>query len=151
MQIAFDLDDTLIPGRDGRPHEPTVPYWFLGLWFKEPLRKGSIELLRTLQGQGHRLWIYTTSNRPEGYLRFWFALHGVRFVGIVNYDWHEKLVRAGHIPKCSKYPPAFGIDLLIDDSDGVALEGKRYGFVVLVIDTLDENWTERVLAAVQAG
>jgi hypothetical protein len=37
-------------------------------------------------------------------------------------------------------PAAFGIDLLIDDAEGVALEGKRFGFSVLHIKEDDLAW-----------
>ena len=47
---------------------------------------------------------------------------------------------------CSKYPPAFGIDVLVDDSQGAVLEGKRYGFQVIQVSPQDEQWVENVLA-----
>ena len=48
----------------------------------------------------------------------------------------------------SKYPPAFGIDLHIDDSEGVLEEGREHGFRVVVVTPNDERWTEKVLDAV---
>jgi hypothetical protein len=48
----------------------------------------------------------------------------------------------------SKYPPAFDIDLHVDDSEGVRMEGDEFGFRVVVVRPDDENWTERVLDAV---
>jgi hypothetical protein len=50
---------------------------------------------------------------------------------------------------CSKYPPAFGIDLLIDDLEGVRCEGDRFGFRVLCVAPDDELWAEKVLAAIR--
>jgi hypothetical protein len=50
----------------------------------------------------------------------------------------------------SKYPPAFGIDLHVDDSEGVGLEGQRYGFAVVVVSPEDPDWAARVLEAVDA-
>ena len=41
---------------------------------------------------------------------------------------------------CSKYPPAFGIDLLIDDAEGVSIEGERFGFRVFRISGNDLSW-----------
>src|SRR5262249_47041060 len=81
-----------------------------------------------------RLWIYTTSYRPRRYLRRWFASFGVRLEGVVNQDVHERLLRRWDSPGYppSKYPPAFGINLHVDDSEGVAMEGKQYRFNVLV-------------------
>ncbi len=148
MRIAFDLDQTLVEWGDTFPLETTMPVIPLRPWFKEPLRSGTRQLMRTLRSQGHDLWIYTTSGRDAGYLRFWFLLLGVRIGGVVNYHRHEALLRAGQCPNCSKYPPAFGIDLLIDDSEGVVEEGKRHGFDVLLINPSDKNWAERVLAEV---
>jgi hypothetical protein len=42
----------------------------------------------------------------------------------------------------------FNIDLHVDDLPGVAVEGERHGFEVLVIDPHDEDWTTRVLQTV---
>jgi hypothetical protein len=50
----------------------------------------------------------------------------------------------------SKFPPAFGIDLHIDDSAGVAMEGADHRFPVLVIAPQDSGWVERVLTEVDA-
>ena len=49
----------------------------------------------------------------------------------------------------SKYPPAFGIDLHVDDSEGVAEEGKLHRFEVVVVSPYDEDWVARVLKAIQ--
>ncbi len=54
----------------------------------------------------------------------------------------------------SKYPPAFDIDLHVDDLEGVGMEGAEHGFAVVVVDMRDESWAQRVLEAVrqaQAG
>jgi hypothetical protein len=51
----------------------------------------------------------------------------------------------------SKYPPAFGIDLHVDDSEGVAEEGRRHRFAVVVVSPRDPDWAARVLAAVGGG
>lgn len=101
------------------------------------------ELLR----RGCELWIYTTSLRSPRYLRGWFRSMGIPLHGIVNQQIHERTVgRQGP----SKFPPAFGIDLHIDDSEGVAMEGRQHRFRVLVVSPEDVNWTSRVLAAVEA-
>ena len=47
-------------------------------------------------------------------------LHGIRLDGIVNQARHDREVPA----RSTKHPPHFGIDLLIDDSEGVRLEGR---------------------------
>jgi hypothetical protein len=67
---------------------------------------------------------------------------------VVNQDRHERVVgRRGP----SKYPPAFGINLHIDDSAGVAEEGRRYGFDVVVVAPHDLDWAARVLEAVEGS
>lgn len=47
-----------------------------------------------------------------------------------------------------KYPPAVSIDLRVDDSEGVAIEGTKFGFQVIVVETADQFWVEKVLEAV---
>jgi hypothetical protein len=83
-------------------------------------------------------------------LRAWFRSIGIRLEGAVNQDSHDQVVGpmmfSGYPP--SKYPRAFGIDLHIDDSEGVAIEGRQYGFRVLVVSPDDREWTRRVLKAV---
>ena len=44
----------------------------------------------------------------------------------------------------TKFPSQFGIDLHIDDSEGVVIEGKEYGFKVLRVDPEDKNWTQTI-------
>jgi hypothetical protein len=66
---------------------------------------------------------------------------------VVNQTQHDRVVgRSGP----SKLPPAFGIALHVDDSEGVALEGERYGFSVVVVSPDDLEWTSRVLEAVDS-
>ena len=43
------------------------------------------------------------------------------------------------------------IDLRIDDSEGVAIECRRYGFEVNMIRPEDECWRQTVLAAAGVG
>jgi hypothetical protein len=102
--------------------------------------------MKTLVTQQHQLWIYTTSYRSPRYLRGWFGSIGVPIYGVVNQVRHERIVgRQGP----SKYPPAFGIDLHIDDSEGVGMEGKTHRFRVVVVSPSDLQWVSRVLTAVQ--
>jgi hypothetical protein len=74
----------------------------------------------------------------------------VPLTGVVNQDEHDRVVKKsqfpGYVP--SKYPPAFGIDLHVDDSEGVAIEGREHGFRVVVVPPSDLDWANRVLAAV---
>ena len=103
--------------------------------------------MRDLIRRDCRVWIYTTSYRPLPYLRGWFRAHGIPIEGAVNQERHDKVVgRQGP----SKYPPAFGIDLHVDDSEGVALEGNRHGFEVVVVSPDDLDWATVILDAVDS-
>ena len=143
MRISFDVDDTLVC-HPSVPTERFVPWWGRW-WYPEPLRRGTRELMQGLLAGGHQLWIYTTSYRPARYLRGWFRSFRVPIYGVVNQPRHERVVgRQGP----SKYPPAFGIDLHIDDSEGVAEEGRQHRFDVLVVAPTDLDWVVRVLETV---
>ncbi len=112
----------------------------------EKLRKGTIELMRYFQQQGEEIWVYTTSYRNTFYIRFLFALHGIVVRGVVNQAVHnQKIKNRTDWPRCSKYPPAFGIDLLIDDQEGVKIEAERHGFSMIWIKPEHQDWTEQVI------
>ena len=144
MRISFDVDDTLVCG-PGVPTEQHLPRWWR--WrYGEPIRFGTKELSSELIARGHEVWIYTTSLRSPGYLRGWFRAFGVELSGVVNQAHHDR--RNGRRGP-SKFPPAFGIDLHVDDSEGVAEEGRRHGFDVVVVSPNDLEWTARVLEAVE--
>ncbi len=81
-----------------------------------------------------------------GYIRWLFWLHGIWLAGVVNQARHAREVRV----RSTKYPPQFGIDLLIDDSEGVRIEGERHGFEVLVINPTDADWVAKVQARLPA-
>jgi hypothetical protein len=143
MRISFDVDDTLVCCPPV-PAEQIVPWWGRW-WYPEPVRRGTRELMRALLERRCELWIYTTSYRSPLYLRGWFRSFGIPLAGVVNQDRHERVVgRQGP----SKYPPAFGIDLHVDDSEGVGEEGRRHRFAVVVVAPTDPEWTARILAAV---
>ena len=145
MRISFDLDDTLICYQSHVPCESRRVPLLLRPWFDEPLRAGTTDLLRELARRGWDIWIYTTSGRSERYMRWWLRFHGIRLGGMVNEHAHRRQVSIAH--RVSKYPPAFKIDLHVDDSEGVRMEGQKYGFRVCVISPDDPDWTTRVLAA----
>ncbi len=150
MRISFDLDDTLICYRTGTPCEPPPAWYWRFLTTGEPLRFGARSLMRTLRSRGCELWVYTTSHRSPGSVRLWLRSYGIRVARVVNQDVHERyLRRSSRDYPPSKNPGAFGIDLHIDDSDGVWLEGKLHGFRVVVVAPDDETWAEKVLAAVE--
>jgi hypothetical protein len=144
MRIAFDLDDTLIPSLPAVPRE--LPTLLARCTARESLRRGTVELLRSIHALGGEVWVYTTSFRSAWEIRWLFLSHGVWLRGIVNQYRHVRTLTGplSSYRSCSKYPPAFGIDLLVDDSEGVAIEGRRYEFRVLRVDPGDESWAERV-------
>jgi hypothetical protein len=146
MRVAFDLDNTLIRGAFDFPL--ALPrYQFLArLLGHEALRAGTVELAEYCSQQGWEVWVYTTSYRSAGYIRRLFWLYGIQLAGVVNQARHNRDVTV----RSTKYPPQFGIDLLLDDSEGVRLEGQRYGFEVLVIDPADADWTAKVRAVIEA-
>jgi hypothetical protein len=144
VRISFDVDDTLVCD-SSVPVEPPASRW-KRLWYPENLRRGTRDLMRALLDRRHEVWIYTTSYRSPSYLRGWFRSFRISIAGVVNQDRHDRVVgRRGP----SKYPPAFGIDLHVDDSMGVAEEGRRYGFAVVVITPNDLDWAACVLEAVE--
>jgi hypothetical protein len=71
---------------------------------------------------------------------------------IINSMIHEKVVIGRY--NCdrppSKHPGLFGIDLHIDDSEGVAVEAKGFGFRAVVISPEDMHWGTSILDAVRA-
>jgi hypothetical protein len=142
MRIAFDLDGTVVPSAAGQfPAWPSR--WPWRAFFRERLRDDTIALMRELRGQGHEIWIYTSSLRPSIYVRLWFLSCRVRLSGVIN---AETQLAAG-LPRdhrASKFPPAFGIDLLVDDSVGVESEGRLYGFSVVRVDPGDRRWANKV-------
>lgn len=142
MRISFDIDDTLVCDTSV-PTEQFVPRW-RRWWYPERLRRGTRDLMRELIRRRHQIWIYTTSDRSSRYLRGWFGSFGVPIHGVVNQAQHQRVVgRQGP----SKYPPAFDIAFHVDDSEGVAEEGRRNRFHVLVVAPEDKDWTLRVLEA----
>jgi hypothetical protein len=142
MRIAFDLDGTLIPAPGSAMRTEPLGL-FARLISSEQLREHTPALLKGLRQQGHEIWLYTTSLRGPNHLRLWFASVGIRLDGIVNQARHAGMMN-GKAVACSKYPPAFGIDLLVDDAEGVRLEGERHGFSVLHIHEEDASWCSRI-------
>lgn len=149
MRISFDIDDTLICYDAATPCEPSRVPHLLRHWFREPLRLGTPDLMNELSRRGCRIWIYTTSLRSPGHLKSWLWFYGIRVDGVVNGDRHRRLELSGRIPRhCTKHPPAFKIDLHVDDSIAVQMEGAANGFDVVVVDPGDADWASKVLEAV---
>jgi len=145
MRIAFDLDDTLLATTHDFPIElPIKKFW--SYFFKyEPLRKGTNKLFSQCRNLNHEIWIYTTSFRNPIYIKRLFWLYGIRLDGIVNQKIHTQKVKQN----ISKYPPAFDIDILIDNSEGVKIEGERHGFKTIWILPNDEQWVENILSTLK--
>lgn len=147
--VSFDLDDTLTSHCKKVPTEKCPFPSFIKHWLCEPLRCGTKRLFRELRQLDCSVWIYTSSGRSSAYIKRWFLLHGIRIDGVVNGNRHCRILNQHHLPRLpSKFPPAFGIDLHVDDSEGVKMEGDEYGFRVVVINPYDEQWVEKVLDAV---
>lgn len=149
VRISFDIDDTLAC----LPHHSDVESsWLPGFvhrWLGEPLRIGTRSLTRELRRQGCSIWVYTSSGRTPAYIKRWLLLHGIRVDGVVNSEVHSRaLASHGMNLSPSKFPPAFDIDLHVDDSEGVESEGHEHGFRVVVVRPDDNSWTHRVLEAV---
>ena len=143
MRIAFDLDNTLIRCGYQFPLEKPQRYLWAKLLGNEQLRYGIKDLIDHCRQQGCEVWVYTTSYRSAWRIRRLFWLHSIWLDGVVNQQRHNHEVKV----RCTKHPPSFGIDLLIDDSEGVRIEGGRYGFRVLVVAPEDEQWDQKVQAA----
>lgn len=145
MNISFDLDDLLINGI--KRFEVEKPGFLQSFLASEHLRLGTIGLFKILRSRGHHIHIYTTSLRSPFKIRRLFWAHGISLNGIFNKTLHDRAIKNLNL-SCSKYPPMFGIDLHIDDSEGVGKEAEKFGFRVLIIGEHDPKWTERVLQEV---
>lgn len=145
MTISFDLDDMLIPGVK---NFDAIPLSRLHKIFSpEKIRLGTIELFKTLQAQGHEIYIYTSSYRKCYKIRWLFFLYGVKLNGVINRQVHIATL-GEHAQMYSKFPPAFNIDVHVDDSKGVETEGSRYNFKTIIIEEDDRDWVNTVLEKV---
>lgn len=148
MRISFDIDDTLILHGPDAPAEPGRFPAVIQRWLAWPLRRGTRSLMRELRRQRWEIWIYTSSGRTSFEIRRWLWMHGIRVDGVVNEERHRcEMERRGMMRPPTKYPPAFGIDLHVDDSEGVRMEGEEHGFRVVVVSPQDPDWARKVLEA----
>lgn len=147
MRISFDLDDTLICYGSETLCERRLPFLFRFFLRDEPLRSGATELLKALAQRGHELWIYTTSGRSATWIWWWFRVRGIPIHGIVNELRHRRCF--GQDCPSTKRPDAFGIDIHVDNSAGVAEEGRRHGFNVCVVNPAAADWVQHVLKSVE--
>ena len=137
LTIAFDLDDTLIPSRKWK--------WYLRPFTSHPFRAGTFELLDYCKTQNFKIWVYTASIRPSWYIRLLFLRHGYHLDGVVNRQIHWLKVKT----PSHKYPPSFGINVLVDDLESVYTEGKRLNYAVIRVNPNDLNWVETVKTGLQ--
>ena len=151
MRVSFDLDDTLIMHGVGYPTERKRMALLTRTIFREPLRMGAVELWKQLRELGLELCIYTTSSRPVWYIKGLLMCYGMRVDLVSSQAIHEKAMAgyscAGRKP--SKHPRIYGIDVHIDDSPGVALEGEHFDFDVVVIDPEDQAWCKNLLDCIR--
>lgn len=127
MIISFDLDDTLISKNKFRLEKPILFQRLFGL---ECIRLGTVDLFKKLKNEKHKIYIY-----------------GVSVDYIINQQKHQRKIKNLDF-NCSKFPPMFHIDIHIDDSQGVKMEGEKYGFKTIIISETDENWTQTILKSI---
>lgn len=77
MRIAFDLDGTLIRLETNFPLEKFRYPFLARVFYAEKLRLGTISLIKSLQQEGHEIWVYTSSFRSPFYIKRMFWLHGI--------------------------------------------------------------------------
>lgn len=145
MIVSFDLDDTLIPGiKKFETEKRSIIQKLCGI---EKIRLGTIELMKSLKLQGHQIYVYTTSLRPASRIWSTFYTYGIRLDKVINQKKHEAVLKA-QSKLYSKYPPAFNIDIHIDDSKGVEIEGNSFNFKTIIISEGNLIWTEDILRIV---
>lgn len=146
MRVSFDLDEVLFVDPATHKTEPRLPFPFCKI-FKERLRKGTPELIHSLQKLGYDVWVYTSSFRSESYIRNLFWCYGVKFDGIVNAKRHLAEVQS-HSSRIlpQKVPSRYHISLHIDDESVICSYGKEYGFDAYQLDAEDDEWKEKVIA-----
>lgn len=145
MRVSFDLDEVLFVSPKTHKTEPPLPFPLRSL-YKERLRLGTPDLLRTLRAQGYEVWIYTSSFRSERYIRSLFRWYGVRLDGIVNGSRHQQEVQRGRreiLPQ--KLPNRYHISLHIDDETVICSCAGHYGFRAYQLNAEDDTWKEKIL------
>ncbi|MDF2188754.1 hypothetical protein [Paraflavitalea sp. CAU 1676] len=141
LRISFDLDDTLIAYSFPFATEPRQ--WWQKLLGQERLRAGTVALIKSLQAEGHSISIYTSSLRPVRRIRMLLRSYDIRVEQVINRQIHLKTVPVNK-QQCSKYPPAFGIDIHVDDSTGLAIEGNQHKFKTIIVAMDQEDWTKYI-------
>lgn len=144
MIVSFDLDETLFVNPEKIPVENRLCFP-LDRIYRDRLRKGTPELFQWISKNDIKLWIYTTSFRPEWYIKSIFRHYGVKVDNIINGRRHAEEVQRNNteiLP--SKYPSKYHIDLHVDDEISVYQNGIAYGFRVYLMKENDINWTDNI-------
>ena len=145
MRVSFDLDEVLFVSPDTHRTEPPLRFP-LNLIFKERLRLGTPDLIRTLQSMGFDVWIYTSSFRTEAYIKRLFRCYGIVFDGIVNGTRHLKEVQRDNkttLPQ--KMPSRYRISLHIDDEAVICSAAGQYGFRAYQLTGDDDDWGKKII------
>ncbi len=145
MRVSFDLDEVLFVSPDTHKTEPPLRFPFNKI-YKERLRLGTPDVIRSLQSMGYEVWVYTSSFRSERYIRRLFRHYHIRFDGIVNGTRHLKEVQQGSADTLpQKLPSRYRISLHIDDEAIVCTLGRQYGYNVYQLDAQDDDWKEKII------
>lgn len=145
MIVSFDLDGVLFVDPNLCDTEPLLP-GPLNRLYPDRLRKGTVKLIHDLQNKGFAVWIYTSSFRPELYLRAFFRHYQISFDRIINGERHNQDIQSGSTVQLPyKLPNRYHISLHIDDEEYVVKTGRIYGFNVLQISGPDPHWAEKVI------
>lgn len=145
MKISFDLDDTIISKTKFSLENESLIQKIIGA---ERIRLGTIKLFKELRTKGHKIFVYTTSYRSKAKIKLMFLSYGIPVDFVINQQLHTKRLKMKG-KNISKFPPAFDIDIHVDDSVGVQMEGEKYGFKTIIISVSDENWVETVLEKIK--
>lgn len=140
MRISFDLDETLTTSRLAEAELGQA--WWGCFFFQEPLRRGTRNLLKNLQSQGHEVWIYTSSVRSVTTIRRWFASYGITLDGIVNERLSRPALKAAAQAGilASKFPPYFDINIHIDDDPDLVRDLEGTSCTPILVDRNDLQW-----------
>jgi hypothetical protein len=73
-----------------------------------------------------------------------FYAYGIPVDFVINQNVHIREV-SNRGKNISKFPPQFGIDIHIDDSIGVKMEGEKHGYRTIIVFDKYENWSKNIL------
>ncbi|TWV99202.1 hypothetical protein [Chitinophaga pinensis] len=100
-----------------------------------------------MKKEGCKVYVYTTSLRSPMYIRCLFLSYGIWLDKVINKTVHDRILgKQGQ--QVSKLPVAFSIDLHVDDSAGVALEGQQYNFATVIVGG-EDSWAEKVMETIR--